>query len=366
MKIVIIGGHHISALVLAKYLKEKHHQIYWFGTRYPRWPEKTEGIEYRQVRAENLAFIDLKTGKFHQNFWRWWRILFGFFQATWYLLKLKPDLIFSFGGYLAVPVVIGGWLLAIPSITHEQTRTAGLANRFLQYFVKKICLTWPESKKFFKGEKTILTGLPIRKELFSQKKIKLFKNNLPVILVMGGKQGSHSINLAIREIIAELLLNYNVVHQCGDILKAKDYDDLTILKKSLPKPLRERYLLHKFFGDRRIAEILIASDLVVSRAGAHIIYELALLGKPAIFIPLPFSFAKEQLENAKLFTQNKAGIIINQEQLKGEFLFRKIQEMFNKINYYQGQAQKLKKLVLFNAVSIIANLTEKFLNEKKI
>lgn len=359
MKIIIIGGHHISALVLAKYLKKRGHQVYWFGTRYPRWPEKTEGLEYRQVKAENLPFIDLKAGKFWENFWRWWRIPFGFFQAIWYLSKLKPDLIFSFGGYLAVPVVTGGWLLNIPGITHEQTRTAGLANRFLQYFVKKIYLTWPESKKFFNQKKIVVVGLPVRQEIVNQKKTKLFNNQLPTIFVVGGRQGSHSFNLAVKEILPKLLPAYNLVHQCGDVLSGRDYDELKIVKEKLPLDLRKRYLLSNFFDDKKMAEILGAADLAVSRAGAHIVYELAFSGKPAIFVPLPFSFAKEQLENAKLFTQNEAGIIISQEQLNGELLLQKIREMFNKIDYYRSEAKKLKKLVKLDATSTIGSLIEK-------
>ncbi len=365
MKIVIVGGHHISALVLAKYLKERHHQIYWLGTRYPRWPEKTEGREYRQVKSEKIPFFDLKTGKFYQNFWRWWRIPWGFFQAIWYLAKLKPDLIFSFGGYLAVPVVVGGWLLNIPSVTHEQTRTAGLANRFLQYFVKNVYLTWPESKKFFKVKKTIVVGLPLRAALIKQKKVQIFPNQLPIILIVGGRQGSHTLNLVIKKILPALLARYNVIHQTGEVLAGRDYQDLKNFREKLPSPLKERYFLGDFFDDKKMAEILASADLVISRSGAHIVYELALLGKPTIFIPLPFSFAKEQLENAKLFTQNKAGIIIEQRQLDGEILLRRIEEMFKKINDYHRHAKKLKKLINLKAVLTITELIENLIDEKR-
>lgn len=365
MKIVIIGGHHISALVLAKELRNRKHQVYWLGTRFPRWPEKTEGVEYRQVKAAGFPFYELRTGKFHANLKHWWRIPRGFFQAFFYLRKLKPDLIFSFGGYLAVPVVLNGWFLGIPSFTHEQTRIAGLANRLMKFFVKKVFLTWPESSFHFPQEKSILVGLPLRKEILFPAEEKMFKEKLPVIYVVGGKQGSHILNLTIKEILAELLKNYNVVHQCGEILEFQDYKLLKQMREKLPSILQRRYILHTFFDDQTMGNLLKQADLVIGRAGAHIVYELAFLGKPAIFIPLPFSFAKEQEENAKIFVQKGAGVLIKQEQLNGKALLGKIKEVFNYLETYKKQAQELKKLVEPQAAKKIANYLERFFYEKK-
>jgi len=365
MKIVIIGGHHISALVLAKKLKQLGHDIHWFGARYPRWPEKTEGNEYRQVTQEGILFYDLKAGKFHKNFLRWWRIPLGFIQVYWLLRRLKPDFIISFGGYLAVPAVLSGWFLGIASITHEQTRTAGLANRLIQFFVKKIFLTFPESAKFFNPKKSELVGLPIRKEFFSLKTFKIFKNNLPTISAIGGKQGSHIINITLVKALEKLLLSFNIIHQCGDILHGKDFIHLQEKRSLLPVNLQERYLVKNFFSDSQISQYLRQSDFVITRAGAHIVYELALLGKPAIFIPLPFAFADEQEENAKFFIKKGAGEIIKQHELNSQTLINRVEKMNKNLLYYKKNALKLKAFLPKNAVDKIVMYLRLYEKENK-
>lgn len=359
MKIVIIGGHHISALVLAKLLLQRNHQVVWFGTRYPRWPEKTVGTEYRQVKRAGFPFWDLKAGKFHGNFIRWLLIPFGFMQTLYYLFKLRPQIVFSFGGYLAVPTILSARILGIASFTHEQTRTAGLANRFLKNFVDKVFITWPKSERFFPSKKTILVGLPLRKEIKTAKKSKLFNNDLPTIMFAGGKQGSHSINMALDEILEKLLLKCNVIHQVGGILRGEDQRHFLEVKKKLKPELKKRYQIAKFFEDQQWAEKVASATLVVSRSGAHTVYELAYLAKSAIFIPLPFTFAKEQEENAKLFTDSKAGLVISQSELKPEVLYKKINLMMKEIDFFNKNAQKLKKLVKKDAAESIVNFLEK-------
>lgn len=365
MKIVIVGGHHVSALVLAKLLRARDYKIFWFGTRYPRWPEKTEGIEYQQVMAAGFPFFDLKAGKFYKNFKTWWRIPLGFFQALWYLLKIRPKLIFSFGGYLAVPTVLAGWWLKIPAFTHEQTRTAGLANRFLKFFVRKIFLTWEKSVKFFPKRKAVLVGLPVREEILFPLEKRIFKTGRPTILVVGGKQGSHVINCSLEKVLEKVLRKYNVIHQCGEILGKKDLRRLSQKRDLLPLKLRKRYFLQDFFSDEQIGQALNEADFVVSRAGAHIVYELALLKKPAIFIPLPFAFAEEQKKNADLFVKVGAGKIIPQQKLDGEILFKAIEQTNKKLNFYKKNAQKLSKFVRKDAEKSILEYIEKFAYEEK-
>jgi UDP-N-acetylglucosamine--N-acetylmuramyl-(pentapeptide) pyrophosphoryl-undecaprenol N-acetylglucosamine transferase len=363
MKIVIIGGHHISALVVAKKLKQQGHQVFWFSCRFPRSSEKIEGLEYLQVKAAGLPFIDLNTGKFHKNFFSWWRIPLGFFQALYYLIKIKPDTVLAFGGYIAAPVVLAAWFLRIPAFTHEQTRTAGLANRFLAHFVKKIFLSWDGSKKFFPPKKVIVVGLPLRYQIINAQKKKIFKNDLPIIMVVGGRQGSHIINCAVGEILEKILTTYNLIHQCGDILTMKDFYDLNKKRERLEQNLKERYLLKSFFNDDQIAICLKAADLVVSRAGAHIVYELAMLGKPTIFIPIPFAFADEQTQNAKFFTQHGAGEIISQEKFNSQLLLRTITKMNNNLKIYKNHANQLPKFVRKDATEKIVKYLENFWDE---
>jgi len=356
MKIVIVGGHHISALALAVYLREKGHNITWFGTRYPRWPEKIEGIEYKQVRKEGFDFVEIRAGKFHKNTSRWQRIPLGFYDSYMNLRKLKPDAILSFGGYLAVPVVLTGWFMRVPSFTHEQTRTAGLANKFLSHFVKKVFTAWPQSAGYFPKNKTIYTGLPLRKQFKQIEKKQFFSNKLPTITIAGGKQGSHVINLSVEPILKTLLKQFNIVHQAGDMLDSKDYLYFTAIKNKLPPELKKRYLLKKFFGDKEWFLCLSSSDFLICRAGAHTVYELAYLAKPAIFIPLPFSYADEQQKNAELFSKNNAGELIKQKNLNSKELLEKILAVKKNLSVYKKNAQNLKKNIPANAEEMILSI----------
>ena len=353
MKIVIIGGHHISALVLAEYLRANGHNIIWFGTRYPRWPEKTIGSEYKQVKKRGFPFVEIRAGKFHKNAYRWPRIPLGFYDSFINLRKLKPNVIVSFGGYLAAPVVLAGWLAKIPSFTHEQTATAGLANKLLSHFVKKVFIAWPQSKRYFPKNKTLYTGLPLRRQFKQKIKKKLFSGKLPTILIAGGKQGSHIINLSVKPIIKILLKQFNVIHQTGDILDGKDYESFTAIKNKLPPDLKKRYLLKKFFGDKEWLSCLSSADFCLCRAGAHTVYELAYLGKPAIFIPLPFSYADEQQKNAEIFSKNNAGEIIEQKYLNSKKLLEKILAVEKKLPIYKKNAENLKKTIPSNAEEVI-------------
>lgn len=358
MKIVIIGGHHISALALAVYLRAKGHNIIWFGTRYPRWPEKAEGIEYKQVRKKSFSFIEIRAGKFHKNASRWQRIPLGFYDSFINLRKLKPDVILSFGGYLAVPVVLTGWFMRVPSFTHEQTRTAGLANKFLSRFVKKVFIAWPQSAGYFPKNKTVYTGLPLRQQFKQKIKKELFPNKLPAIAIAGGKQGSHIINLAVEPIIKTLLTQFNIVHQAGDMLNSKDYMRFAVLRNKLPPDLKKRYLLKNFFEDKDWFLSLSTADFCVCRAGAHTVYELAYLGKPAIFIPLPFSYADEQQKNAEFFSKNNAGKLIKQKDLNSKKLLEEILAVKNNLSVYKKNANDLKKRIPANAEETILSHLE--------
>ena len=149
--LVFTGGHHISSLSVALALKAEGVNIVWIGHRHSQWADTSDSAEYRDVTAAGIPFFDLQAGKFYQTFHpaKLIRIPWGFIQAFYYLVKIRPSGIVSFGGYLAVPVVFVGWLLGIPSITHEQTVVAGWANKFISLFAKKVAITWPESASHF-------------------------------------------------------------------------------------------------------------------------------------------------------------------------------------------------------------------------
>jgi UDP-N-acetylglucosamine--N-acetylmuramyl-(pentapeptide) pyrophosphoryl-undecaprenol N-acetylglucosamine transferase len=196
MKLVITGGHHSSALPVINELKRRNPDIelYWIGHRHSLKGDKNDTLEYKEITALSIPFYELNTGKFYKTYnpFKVLKVINGLFQSYKILSKIKPDLIMSFGGYLAVPVVIVGYLLKIPAITHEQTMVTGYANKVISRFAKKILLSWESSKKYYPGKSTVVTGIPLRSSIFNvSSNIFETQNNLPTILIMGGKSGSH-------------------------------------------------------------------------------------------------------------------------------------------------------------------------------
>ncbi|HUS51987.1 MAG TPA: UDP-N-acetylglucosamine--N-acetylmuramyl-(pentapeptide) pyrophosphoryl-undecaprenol N-acetylglucosamine transferase [Candidatus Bathyarchaeia archaeon] len=361
-RVIITGGHHNSALVVAEKLRKKGYKVIWFGHKFSMWGDKKPGAEYEEVTRAGFEFIEIKAGKFYRTYHplKLVRIPFGFVQSFYCLLKFRPNLILSFGGYLAVPVVISGWLMRVPIITHEQTVVYGLANRVIQFFAKKILVSWESSLKHFPARKAIHTGLPVRPEIFNQIKGKFdFKNDLLTLYVTGGKQGSHLINQVLAEALPELVEKYNLIHQCG---RSTIYDDLAFLSKiksRLPEKLKKRYLVRDYIFQPEIGSVFAVADLVVSRAGAHITYEIAALGKPTLFIPIPWSHANEQFKNAQILKQAGLAEILIQEKLSAENLSRMIRMMIANLDQYKKSSAKAQKLVKLDAAKKIVELVKK-------
>jgi UDP-N-acetylglucosamine--N-acetylmuramyl-(pentapeptide) pyrophosphoryl-undecaprenol N-acetylglucosamine transferase len=369
MNIVFTGGHHNSALQVAKALKNKGYQIYWFGHKHTMAKDKSISAEYLQIKKHKLAFYNIKTGKFYRNFnlLNWFKIGYGFFQSLFLLVKIKPKLIVSFGGYLAVPVVLAGFCLRIPAVTHEQTTKTGLANQFLKLFVKQVYLTHYSSLPFFPKQKSKVVGLPLPKNIRQFKVKKVFNNSLPTLFIIGGKQGSYEINKTMEKILSQLLLSVNVIHQSGRNKRTGDYDRLKRFKAELNNDLKSRYLLKPYFFEKEMINCLLAADLVISRAGAHITYELQALAKPAILIPIPWSYNNEQYENALILKKLGMAKIINQNNLTAKSLDGLIISCLNNLQNLKTKGLKAQKLVEFNAADVMVNDFEKIIqkNQKK-
>ena len=365
-KVVFTGGHHNSALVLARAMRQKGWQVYWFGHKHTMAGEKSVSLEFKEITKAGFPFIELKTGKFYKNLGplNLLKIGYGFFQALVQLIKIKPRLIFSFGGYLSVPVVLAGLLLRKDCFLQEQTARAGLANRFLGPLVKKIFLVWPSSKEFFPARKTEVVGLPLD-PLFWKKTepSSLFREDLPTILITGGKQGCQVINQAVEARLPELLKKVNLIHQSGGILKTGDYQRLEAERRGLKGDLRRRYLLKKSFYGQEMINMLKAADLVVGRSGAHMIYELLALAKPALLIPLPWAYQQEQLANARILEKAGSALILPQAKLSGAELSQKINFMLSHLEGFKKKARLAKKLVSKKATEEILKNLEKALQE---
>lgn len=314
--LVFTGGHHTSALEVAKRLKSNGWKIIWYGHRHSMWGDKSDSAEYKEVVASGIIFHDLKAGKFYRTFHplKLIRIPIGFIQAFMLLLSHSPDGIVSFGGYLAIPVVISGWILGIPSITHEQTVVRGWANRVISPFVKKIGVTWPSSLKLYPKDKAVLIGLPLRSEIINLKQ----SEKHATIYITGGKQGSHAINEIIFASLHRLLRKYKIIHQTGSSTVYSDYSKALQIQHS-------NYQAFDFSSSRAV-QAFSQAEIVISRAGAHIVYELGLLGKKCVLIPIPWVSHHEQDKNAAILVKNNQAILLPQSRLTTHSLVESIEK----------------------------------------
>lgn len=332
MKIVITGGHHSSALPVIDILRKEHPDVglYWIGHKYSGKGDKNPTLEYREITELKIPFYNLQAGKFYKTYdpVRLAKIPFGFIHALWVLLKVRPDVILSFGGYLAVPVVIIGKLLGIPSVTHEQTVVVGLANKVISRFVNKILISWPQSIQYFPKEKTVQTGLPLRKEIFVSKSNSFEINpSLKTVYLTAGKTGSHKINEAILHSLDELLNEVNLIHQCGDNSNFNDFDRLQQKYSSIKDKVGGKYELRKFVLQDEIGEAFKKADLVLIRGGAHTTLEAIALKKPALIIPIPWVSHNEQFKNAKIVQESGLGVILEEKDLSPESILAAITKM---------------------------------------
>ncbi|MBI4999732.1 glycosyltransferase, partial [Candidatus Gottesmanbacteria bacterium] len=275
----------------------------------------------------------------------------------------------SFGGYIALPVALAGWLLRIPIITHEQSVVPGLATKIISRIAYRVCVSWPQSLGFFPKEKTRLTGNPIRLaifnfqfSIFNKIPISQFPNKkLPLIYITGGNLGAHAINEVVANILPRLLEKYRIIHQCGDSQIYRDYGQLSVVSCQLSVEQRKRYLLTKYVESEDIGWVLNNADLVISRAGANTVTELAALAKPAIFIPLPWAGQQEQLANASLLEKIGSAVILPQEKLTGQSLYQCIESLIQNIDKYKENSKKAQKLVDLKAADKLVEV----INEAK-
>jgi len=370
LKIVITGGHHTPALSVIEALKglsEKSSEdlsFFWIGHKYSMWADTNISAEYREVTASGIPFFDLKAGKFYKtyNLLKLIRIPLGFIHAFVYLLKIRPDIIISFGGYLAVPVVFSAWLLRITIVTHEQTTVAGTASLFISRFARKIFISFASSGKFFPKEKICLVGNPIRSEIFADRGLFCFADGPKTLYITGGKQGSHKINTFVAKNLIRFLSSYNVIHQSGSSSVYGDYDNLLKLRENLSSELRERYLVKDFFNAEEIGSVFARADIVISRAGANAVYEIGALGKVALLIPIPWSSRNEQELNARFLSSGGAAALLEEKDLTEKKFFPVLEDLSLNCEFYRNKAGEFSKKFPLNGAETIAELVMALLN----
>ncbi len=355
-KIIITGGHLTPAMAVIKKLqKERNWQILFIGRRHTMEGDRAPSIESQIVPKLGVDFASIDAGRIQRRLTRYFlptllKVPSGFFQSFAYVKKFHPDIILSFGGYLAVPVVLAAWLLNIPIVTHEQSVVPGFATKLIAFLARKIAVSWQETLGYLPKTKTVFTGNPLREEILQLPTLPPAKRpRYPKIYITGGNQGAHVINETVRQCLPELVEDYHLIHQCGTVEYYHDFEKLQMESQKLAANLRKRYRLEKWFDSAEVAKILSQADLVVSRAGANIISELAFLGKPAILIPLPSG--REQLINAQLLAKIGLAKILPQEELTAKSLIQSLQSMIKNLGQYQKKGDEAKKLVRLKAAA---------------
>lgn len=349
MKILITGTHFTPAVATIEELRKMSGpEMVYVGRKTTLEGDKTQSVESKVLPALGVKFVPIIAGRLRRSLtvftlFSLLKIPIGFLQAFFIILSEKPDVILSFGGYVAVPVVIVGWLFSVPVIIHEQALVPGLANRITSGFADKIAVSF--DNRAFKGDKVIITGLPIRRGIIEiSRSMSRGHSELPTVLIVGGNQGSHIINLALEGCLRELLKMVVVYHQTGDS-KFRDYERLEKLGK-----LGERYTVKKWIGEE-YGEVLQEADLVISRAGINTLTELALLGKPTLSIPIP---NVEQNKNARYFEGLGLVKVLPQSKLSAETLLENISTMLKSLDHLKIKAKEAKKVIVPDAANRLA------------
>lgn len=346
-KIILTGGgtagHVTPNIALLPALKDAGFEVYYIGSY--------KGIERKLIEDLNIPYFAISTGKLRRyfdikNFSDPFRVLKGFSDAKKVIEKIKPDVIFSKGGFVAVPVIFAARRLKIPAIIHESDMTPGLANKLCIPSAYKVCCNFPETVAHLPEDKAVLTGSPIRMELFNGNRLAGlefcdFSVHKPVILVMGGSQGSVAINTAVRNILPELLKNYQIIHLCG--------------KGHLDPQLKDIKGYAQFeYIDKELNNLLHAADVIVSRAGANAICEFLALRKPTILIPLPAASSRgDQILNARSFEKQGYSYLLMEEDITNNALETAIEYVLKHKNDYINAMNNSK---MNNAIDTIGDL----------
>lgn len=334
-KIVMTGGgtagHVTPNIALMPALKDAGYDIEYIGSY--------NGIEKNLIESLGVKYHGISSGKLRRyfdikNFSDPFRVIKGYGQAISLMRKIKPDVVFSKGGFVSVPVVLAAKFCHVPAVIHESDITPGLANKIAIKGAKKVCCNFPETLKYLPSEKAVLTGSPIRKELFNgnpQNALKLcnFPNHdKPVLLIIGGSLGSKIVNEAVRKILPELLDDFYVIHLCG--------------KGNLDNSLTGTIGYAQFeYANEELTDMFALADIAISRAGANSICELLALHKPNILIPLSAAASRgDQVLNAKSFKKQGFSYVIEEENLTESTLLDAVKDVYsNRSKYINAMSQ---------------------------
>ena len=343
-KIILTGGgtagHVTPNLALLPGLKEQNYEVLYIGGK--------NGMEKDMVEHAGVPFCGISTGKLRRyfdlkNFTDPFRVIKGFFEAGSIIRDFQPDVVFSKGGFVAVPVTAAAWLKHVPVISHESDMTPGLANRLAAPFARKICCNFPETLSYLPKGKGVLSGSPIRRELLSgsrERGLSMlgFDCAKPVLLVIGGSLGAQHINEMVRRCLDRLLADYQLVHLCG--------------RGNLEEGLEGKEGYRQFeFVTEELKDYFAAADICISRAGANAICELLALKKPNLLIPLGTSASRgDQILNAESFERQGFSMVLKEEDMTEETLLDCVRRLWKDRERY---AAAMKASPVSSGVEVI-------------
>lgn len=353
-RLLFIGGHVTPAYAVLQELQERGYKnLYFVGRKYSDRKQKDISFEYQEITRLKIPFYHLTTGRFVRNIGLhtltdFLSLISGFINAYVLIQRIRPQVIVSFGGYIAVPICIVGWIKGIKIITHEQTLSPGIANKIIGRIALKVLIAFPDIQNTFNSKKTILTGNPLRKELFGKGEPLCKLSQKPMLFITGGSLGAHAINILVEKILHELSLTFLIIHQIGNSSAFNDYARLSRFASSSYHPYINLLPSQMVWALR-------TSDVVVSRAGANTLAELIALKKRAILIPLPYSGNGEQQKNAEFYERSGLGTVFSQKS-KPEELFAVINNIWKKNSTNNSLHNKLPDNT--HAASRVADIIE--------
>lgn len=350
-RIILTGGgtagHVTPNMALVPSLREAGYDIHYIGSY--------NGMERKLIEEIGIPYHGISSGKLRRyfdvkNFSDPFKVLKGYGEASHLIKKLKPDIVFSKGGFVTVPVVLAAKRRKVPVIIHESDITPGLANKLSIPAATKVCCNFPETLAHLPADKAVLSGSPIRKELFSGSKeeglrICGFDDSKPVLMAMGGSLGAVAINNALRNNLDALLEQFQIIHLCG--------------KGNYDHSLEDKKGYKQFeYAKKELTHLFAATDLIISRAGANAICELLALKKPNILIPLPATQSRgDQLLNAASFEKSGYSYVLQEEEMTDDTLLKAVRYVYDEREEY---IQALEESKLNDSIAIIMDLIKKY------
>lgn len=368
-KIIICGGHFAPAYALIEKLQEmKQYEIHYIGRITALEGDKAESLEYIILKKLSIYFHTISFARLQRSITvhtltSLFRFPVSLVQSMQLLTTIRPAIVVTFGGYVALPVSIAAWLLHIPIITHEQTHTMGITNSIIARFATIVCLTWKNTRGVPCIVKIEVTGNIFKENIStgSDNKVTEFGDRkLPLLYVTGGSLGSHSINILIAEILAQITEKYRVIHQCGNANESSDFRLLKSHLNKIPEKQKRNYKVIQFLSPGQAESVMDKAYILIGRSGANTVYEVARQSLPALFIPLPWSGGGEQYENAADLEKIGSALVLTQKYATPSALLSSLSYMANNYHQLKKSADKAKKIYSRNGINTLLKFIEKW------